>query len=144
MRTTALHALALFGASLFATAAQSYDVTQEGYDAEKSYNNTAETIINGANVNRLRRLFKVKLPVGVDSSPVYLQGIDTVKGSKMDVLFLTTVEGQILAINAHTGATIWTKQRSRKPANSMLAAVRQLLRRQSGIAHWCLPMDSTA
>ncbi len=75
-------------------------------------NNTSETIINAANVASLTQLFQVGLPNVADGAPVLLQGVTTLAGVQ-DLLFVNTTDGWILALNAQTGATVWSQQQSR-------------------------------
>jgi hypothetical protein len=54
-----------------------------------------------------RRRITVRLPGTVDSSPVYAAGV-RVGGRACDVFVVTTSYGRTLAIDAHTGARLWT------------------------------------
>jgi outer membrane protein assembly factor BamB len=45
----------------------------------------------------------------VDSSPVYLHAVQTAQGTK-DLVFVTTLEGHIVAVDAASGAQVWTQQ----------------------------------
>lgn len=49
------------------------------------------------------------LPAVADSSPVVLSGVSTAQGVK-DLVFLTTKDGHILALDARSGATVWSHQ----------------------------------
>jgi outer membrane protein assembly factor BamB len=85
---------------------------QFGYDAQHSGANPLETTITQANAPALKRLFRVKLanpkrPSVADGAPVYLSNV-TINGPR-DLLFLTTRDGWILALDAHTGKKVWGK-----------------------------------
>jgi outer membrane protein assembly factor BamB len=71
--------------------------------------NTQEATIGPANVSHLSQLFHVTLPSTADGAPAYLSAVSTASGTK-DLLFLTTKDGHIIALDAHTGATVWSHQ----------------------------------
>jgi hypothetical protein len=85
-----------------------YDWLQFGFDAAKSANNTAETTVNLSNVGKLKQLFKVALPDNADGAPVYLSDVATPGGVK-DVVYVQGMHGYLVALDAHTGATVWSK-----------------------------------
>src|SRR5258708_30865100 len=100
------------------TRAASTDWLQFGFDQQHSGNNSQETSLNSKNVSGLKQLFQIKLPANTispnianiaDGAPAYLSGI-TVNGSAKDLLFVTTKPGDIIALDAHTGAQIWRHQ----------------------------------
>ena len=66
------------------------------------------------NVSRLQVLFHVALPSVADGVPAFLHAVNGPTGLK-DLLFVTTKAGHILALDAHTGATVWSHQ---SPAGS--------------------------
>ncbi|MCL4560759.1 MAG: PQQ-binding-like beta-propeller repeat protein [Chloroflexi bacterium] len=86
-----------------------YDWLQFNGDPQHSGNNTAEGWIGISNASRLSRLFQVSLPGVVDGAPVLLHGVSTPTGVK-DLLFATTKDGRILALDAQTGALVWAHQ----------------------------------
>src|SRR5208337_4627308 len=65
--------------------------------------------INRGSVDRLRKLFQVILPSVADGSPVYLSSVLTPNGLE-DLIFVTTKAGHIIALNAKTGAQVWSRQ----------------------------------
>jgi outer membrane protein assembly factor BamB len=81
------------------------------FNGNPSHNgmNASETVITAANASTLARLFQVTLPAIEDGAPVYLTNIQTPKGLR-NLLFLTTKAGHILALDAYTGAEIWSHQ----------------------------------
>jgi len=85
--------------------ASSSDWTRFGYDASRSSDDPASTGITAANVGSLVR-YQVQLPGTVDSSAIYLGGVQ-VKGATHDTLLVTTTYGITLAIDAHSGAILW-------------------------------------
>ena len=87
----------------------SYDVLQFDYDAQHSGDDTLETAISVTNVASLRKVFQVSFPNTVDGAPMYLSAVSTPTGAQ-DLLFVNTKAGQIIALNAHTGAQVWTHQ----------------------------------
>ncbi len=86
-----------------------YNLLQFGYDQQHSLNDTLETTITTANVANLHAAFKITLPSVADGTPVYLGGVSTPSGTH-DLLFVTTLAGHIVALDAHTGAQIWMQQ----------------------------------
>lgn len=86
-----------------------YDWLQFNGDAQHSGNNTAETTLGAGNVANLTRLFQATLPSVADGAPVYLASVSTASGSR-DLLFVTSKAGHIVALDAQTGATVWSKQ----------------------------------
>src|SRR5262249_23132177 len=59
-------------------------------------------------------LYKVTLVDSVDGAPTYLSGVTTKNGTQ-DLLFMTTRDGHILAVDAHTGAVVWSQQPATGP-----------------------------
>ena len=111
MRTLRLAVLAL--ALLFAApgpgsaaAAPGHDWTRFGWDARRSSSPPFPTGIAAADVSRLRRL-QVQLPGTADSSPIYLHDV-TIGGATHDAFFLTTTYGITVAVDADSGAILWT------------------------------------
>jgi hypothetical protein len=86
-----------------------YDWLQFDGNAQHSGNDTLESTIASTNVGNLTRLFTVSLPATADGAPVYLSGVATANGTQ-DLVFLTTKDGRILALDAHTGASVWSHQ----------------------------------
>jgi hypothetical protein len=86
-----------------------YDWLQFNGDAAHSGNNTAESVISAQNVGTLQRLFQVALPATADGAPVVLTGVATASGVR-DLVFVSTKAGHVLALDARTGATVWSHQ----------------------------------
>lgn len=80
-------------------------------NAARSGINTAETTITPNNVGQLSQIWQQTLPSVVDGVPVELPNVTTSAGIKT-LLFVTTKSGSILAIDAATGVTIWSKNTS--------------------------------
>jgi outer membrane protein assembly factor BamB len=92
-----------------AAGAGAIDWPQFGLDSRHSGGSYQESIINNANVATLHPIWHVTLPSVADGAPVFLAGVSTAQGMK-DLLFLNTTDGHILAIDAATGATVWSHQ----------------------------------
>jgi outer membrane protein assembly factor BamB len=88
-----------------------YDWTQFGFDAARSDANTAEQALSTANVSRMAKLWQVQLPAVADSSPALLHGLPFPGGAR-DVLYVTTRDGRLLALDASDGQLLWQKQPS--------------------------------
>lgn len=103
-------ALVLAGAVLpvgqSTAAAGGLDWPQFDLNARHGGVNTQETTITRTNVARLHRLFQVALPSVADGAPAYLFNV-VVNGAAHDTLFVTTKDGHIVALDAHTGAQLW-------------------------------------
>ena len=82
---------------------------QFNFDAQHSGYNPSETTLSSANVSQLAVAFKVALPGVADGAPVFLSGVVTPQGVR-DVLYLTTKDGYILAVDARSGAGLWSHQ----------------------------------
>src|SRR6476646_420280 len=96
-------------AMLLPVTVAAYDWPQFNGDSRHSGNNTQETILTAANVHGVQRLFQITLPSNADSAPVTLQGVGTASGT-IDLVFVTTRAGHVFALNARTGATVWSVQ----------------------------------
>ena len=92
-----------------ARAATTYDWPQFNGDAQHSGNNTHETVLSAGNVASLTQLFQVTLPAAADSAPAVLTSVATASGVH-DLLFVNTKTGRLIAVDAHTGATVWSSQ----------------------------------
>src|SRR5215472_3990390 len=94
---------------LAAGSSLAYDWLQYNGDSQHSGNNTLEMIISASNVSGLSFQFQATLPAIADGAPVYLSGVLTLSGTR-DLLFVTTKAGHIVALDAHTGTSIWSHQ----------------------------------
>jgi PQQ enzyme repeat len=88
--------------------ALAYDWLQFNGNSQHSGNNTLEVLLGPANVNQLSLAYHVPLPAVADGAPAFLDTVATPAGVK-DLLFITTFWGDILALDAATGATVWSK-----------------------------------
>jgi len=104
----------LAAAALSAAAAGAADWPQFGLDSRHSGASAQETAIHAGNVTTLHVLWHVTLPSIAAGAPVYLSGVSTSAGIH-DLLFLTTQDGHILALDAGTGATVWSAQAATGP-----------------------------
>lgn len=95
--------------ALVAPDAAAYDWAQFNGDAAHSGNNTLELGLGRENVSALALKFQIALPAAADGAPVLLQAVATGSGVR-DLLFVTTKAGQIVALDAATGATVWSHQ----------------------------------
>src|SRR5882724_4479887 len=84
-----------------------YDWLQMNGDPQHSGNNTQETVLGPTNVASLQLLFQVSLPTSADGAPVALSAVATPSGMR-NLLFSTTKLGHILALDADTGAVVWS------------------------------------
>jgi hypothetical protein len=84
----------------------SADWTRFGVDPARTNVFPGPTGITAANVGRLNHR-TIPLPGTVDSSPILVRGV-TVGGTRHDLLVMTTTYGRTLALDAYSGATLWT------------------------------------
>jgi outer membrane protein assembly factor BamB len=80
--------------------------TEFGYTAQRTDVGPADTGITAKNLTSLTARV-VHLPGTVDSSPIELAGL-RVHGRTRDVIVVTTTYGRTLALDAATGATLWS------------------------------------
>ncbi len=95
---------AALAASASSAASSGHDWTRFGWNAQRS--DDSPYGIPAAAVSRLTRQ-QVQLPGTVDSSPIYLHDV-SIGGSRHDAFFLTTTYGITVAVDAGTGAILWT------------------------------------
>jgi hypothetical protein len=88
--------------------AAKYDWLQFGGSPQHTSNNTLETQLTASNVSGLQRLFQVKVPSFVDNAPVVLTNV-AAGGVTRDVVFVTTRAGDLIALDARSGAIVWQK-----------------------------------
>jgi hypothetical protein len=105
MRSTTLQVLAA-AAVLAPASSMASDWLQFGFDEAHSGNNTAETTITAANVSTLTKLYEITLPATADNQPILLSAVSTSSGTK-DLLFLVLKNGELMALDAATGNTVW-------------------------------------
>src|SRR5579859_627339 len=101
--------LVLAAALLPVTIALAYDWPVFDGGGEHTGNNNQESILNSSNVNTLVQKYQVSLPNTADGAPVYLSSVQ-VGANIIDILYVTTKNGFIVALNAHTGVTLWSHQ----------------------------------
>ena len=89
----------------------SHDWTQFGYNAARSGDNQAETALSPTTAPNLTKLWQTRLPAVADSSPILLHAMPF-PGGPRDVLYVTTRDGRLLALDASDGALLWQKQPS--------------------------------
>ncbi len=91
-----------------------HDWPQFNANPQHSGSDSQETAIGAANVGSLQKLFQADLSGVVDGTPIYLAGVNTSSGSK-NMLFVTTRNGDIAALDANTGGQLWVQH---NPAGS--------------------------
>lgn len=94
--------------------ARGYDWLQFNGDSRHGGNNTLETTLGASNVPTLVRTFQATLPAVCDGAPAYLSRVPTASGRR-DLLFCVTMAGDLVALDAQTGSSVWTKS---NPAGS--------------------------
>lgn len=79
------------------------------FDPARSGVNPAERALSPETVGRLTRVWRAELPGTADGAPAFLPDV-AVDGTPRDLLFLTTREGHVLAVDAADGTILWTRQ----------------------------------
>ncbi|MDQ6832053.1 MAG: hypothetical protein M3008_01540, partial [Chloroflexota bacterium] len=116
----ALYLGALCGALLLAFVSigvAAYDWPQFDGGPQHTGNNPQETAITPANVAGLSVLFQTALPDVADGAPAVLQAVGTASGV-VDLVFVTTRAGHIIALNARTGLTVWSRPHGPGPCRT--------------------------
>jgi outer membrane protein assembly factor BamB len=96
---------------VFAAAAGKANWVRFGFDPARSGVNPEETAISPRTVGGLHLLWRAKLPEVADSSPILLHGLEFPKGSR-EVLYATTKNGAIVALDAASGELLWSHRPS--------------------------------
>jgi outer membrane protein assembly factor BamB len=96
-------------AGVHSQALSPYDWLQFGGSAQHDSANDSENVITVANVAQLKTQFHVLLPDVADGAPVYLSKV-TIGSTSHDMLYMTTRDGHLLAVDAYSGATLWSQQ----------------------------------
>lgn len=105
-------AVSLAGASVSAAPASAAPLvawSQFGNGPSHSGVNSAETEISPSTVGSLAPVYTATLPGPGDGEPVLQPGVSTASGTK-DLLFVTTKDGWITALDASTGSAVWSHQ----------------------------------
>jgi outer membrane protein assembly factor BamB len=93
--------------AILVTEAFLYDWPQFDGNSQHSGNNSLETTLSRANVAQLQKAYQVSLSGIADGAPAYLNSVNTPQGLK-NLLFVTTKDGTIAAIDASTGGLVWS------------------------------------
>ena len=94
---------------LLMLAVSAYDWPQFGFNSQHSGNNTLENTLNSSNVANLNRFMHVTLPDVADGAPAFLSVVST-SGGVRNLVFVTTKNGFIVALDWRTGETVWSHQ----------------------------------
>jgi outer membrane protein assembly factor BamB len=90
------------------------DWLQFGFDPAHSGYNPQESAI-ATDLNGLQLVFAAPLPAKSEGAPAFAENVSTADGVH-DMVFVTTIEGHIVAIDAHGGYRIWMQQPALGPA----------------------------
>jgi outer membrane protein assembly factor BamB len=82
---------------------------QFDYDGQHSGVNPNETQLSLSNVSKLHRLWAVKLPATADSTPVLIGSVRQPDSKQGAVIYVTTLSGTLVALDAATGAQLWQR-----------------------------------
>ena len=93
------------------SASQKIDWVRFGFDPARSGVNLEEKTITPKTVGGLRKLWSTNLPDTADSSPALLHDLE-VSGKTRDVLYSTTKDGSIVALDAGNGKLLWSHKPS--------------------------------
>lgn len=90
---------------------ESGDWPRFGFDPARSGVNPESSPITPSTVSNLHRLWHTELPGVADSSPILLRGL-SFSGETRDALYVTTRDGQLVALDAADGTILWSRQPS--------------------------------
>src|SRR5581483_2313458 len=107
-----------FFLAIIAMPAAATEWLQFGFDSSHSGVNPAETSLSPANVAQTKLLYSTALPGRAEGAPVLLTGVDTPTGTH-DVLYFTINDGTLVALDAATGALLWSQHPSDTNACAM-------------------------
>ena len=91
-----------------ATTEARVDWLRYGFDQQRTGYNPAETTLGTGNVGGLRLLWSASFDSIVETSPVLAAGV-AVNGSPRDLLYAGDEHGNFSAIDANTGAVVWSR-----------------------------------
>lgn len=80
-----------------------------GYDLQRSSYNPNESTVSTANAGKLHLLWSVDLGDKIDATPVLAQAVTTASGTR-NLVYIGAENGSFDAIDADTGAVVWTRQ----------------------------------
>jgi outer membrane protein assembly factor BamB len=86
------------------------DWQQFGYSAQRAGVNPTSTRITLGTVAGLHRQWAVKLPDPADSTPVVIGDVALPDGKHGAVIYVTTRQGALVALDAATGAQLWQQK----------------------------------
>lgn len=109
LATTTALAVAPLGGSAPPASAATIAWTQFGNGPSHTGVNAAESQLIPSTVRSLAPLFTATLPGVSDGAAVLQPGVRTASGTQ-DLLFVTTKDGWTVALNAATGASVWSHQ----------------------------------
>lgn len=81
-----------------------------GFDPARTGVNSNENAITPTNVDTLHRLWQATLASSADSSPALLQNVRLSDGSTRTLLYLTTLQGALVALDTANGQQVWAQQ----------------------------------
>ena len=82
-----------------------------GYDPARSGVSLEKSPITPSTVNSLHRIWHTDLPGVADSSPILLHAL-SFSDKTRDALYVTTRDGQLVALDAADGTVLWSRQPS--------------------------------
>lgn len=112
---------------------ESGDWARFGFDPARSEVNPENSPITPSTVNSLHRLWHTDLPGVADSSPILLHGL-SFSDKTRDALYVTTREGELVAIDAADGTILWSRQPSGSTATNPSPHARSSITNSSPIA----------
>jgi outer membrane protein assembly factor BamB len=80
-----------------------------GMDRQRSGYNAVERVLNAGNVSQLHAHWTTDIGGPITTQPTLITGV-SINGKPTDVVYAATWSGRIVALNAATGAIIWSVQ----------------------------------
>jgi outer membrane protein assembly factor BamB len=106
---TRLALLAALLALALAAPASGSSWTTFGHDVERTGFDPNETQLDGGAAARLRQTWAVPVGGMVDAQPTYAPAVTLPDGRRVDLVLVGTEAGRLLALDAASGATVWTR-----------------------------------
>jgi outer membrane protein assembly factor BamB len=112
---------------------QSGDWPRFGFDTARSEVNPESSPTTPSTVSNLHQLWHTELPGVADSSPILLHGL-SFSDETRDALYVTTRDGQLVALDAADGTVLWSRQPSEPTTTNPSPHARSSITNSSPVA----------
>lgn len=84
--------------------------TTFGHDPERTGFDPGETLLDAGAAARLRETWSVPVGAIVNAQPSYAPAVTLPDGRRLDIVLVATEAGRLLAVDAASGATVWSRE----------------------------------